>query len=478
VPAVDNRRRLAAALFLLAYFLFFFRQGFGAAFPLDSVGNIGGYWHRGWGRLLLSLFLPWTGPYRPVGGLFYLAVFSGFGLRPAAFHVATAVILLGVIYLVYRVARFLGAGELTSWLAALIVCYHAGLSNLYYNTSFVYDVLCAFFYLAALAYYIGIRNRGRLLRGREMLVFLGLYLISLYSKEMAVSLPLVLLAYEWIYHKPGHPRNREAIEQWMGSAAAVACLAALLNVIFICGLKFGPEPLMGAPGYRTILSLRQVRIFQTAYLGDLLFGWDWGWRAMLFFWAVLAYFAWRRPDRLALRFCWIYMLVTPLPIMFLEGRAGACLAIPFVAWAIYAAVLFTDFAEAVTRFLLREPVIGRLGREDVLLLVVAGAVLLWARLNWNQERSYVKPVVAALGGEMEKVIWQFRTVNPHVRHGSQVAFLDDPLGSWDMLFVAELWFHDRSVHIHVPREGPLSAEDLAKMDSVFTFEDGCLMQVK
>ena len=73
---------------------------------------------------------------------------------------------------------------------------------------------------------------------------------------------------------------------------------------------------------------------------------------------------------------------------------------------------------------------------------------------------------------------EFRALNPHVRPGSKVAFLDDPFHSWDMLFLAELWFRDRSVDIHVERHGPLTPEELAKVDYIFTFRNGKLVELK
>ena len=47
-----------------------------------------------------------------------------------------------------------------------------------------------------------------------------------------------------------------------------------------------------------------------------------------------------------------------------------------------------------------------------------------------------------------------------------------------MLIFAELWFRDHSLDIHVPRHGPLTPEELAKMDYVFTFQDGKLVELK
>ena len=86
--------------------------------------------------------------------------------------------------------------------------------------------------------------------------------------------------------------------------------------------------------------------------------------------------------------------------------------------------------------------------------------------------------MTSLGRESWDAIQQFRQLNPHVRPGSKVAFLDDPFHSWDMLFLAELWFRDRSLDIHVERHGPLTPEELAKVDYIFTFENGKLVELK
>jgi hypothetical protein len=47
-----------------------------------------------------------------------------------------------------------------------------------------------------------------------------------------------------------------------------------------------------------------------------------------------------------------------------------------------------------------------------------------------------------------------------------------------MLFLAELWFRDRSLDIHVARHGPLTPDELARTDYIFTFQDGKLVELK
>ena len=70
------------------------------------------------------------------------------------------------------------------------------LANLVFVGSFIYDVLCGFFYFAALTYYIHIREKEVYLRPLQLFGFLVLYVCALNCKEMAVTLPVIVLIYE------------------------------------------------------------------------------------------------------------------------------------------------------------------------------------------------------------------------------------------------------------------------------------------
>ena len=179
--------KLAWAAGLLACFCYFSWDVLPVHFAPDDLMNLDYYWRLGPLRLLLLFCEPWRGGYRPMGGLFYLPLLDAFGLNPAPFHVVMLALMLAIAWLVYRFARVLGCPEIVAGLAALPACYHAGLSLLYYNTSFIYDVLCCFFYLAAVVYYAGIRSSGRTLTALQTALVLAL-LCALNSKEMAVTL--------------------------------------------------------------------------------------------------------------------------------------------------------------------------------------------------------------------------------------------------------------------------------------------------
>ena len=467
------------AAFLLAYFCYFNWGSLNVHFAIDDLGNMAHYYRGGWRLLLLSQFRVWYGDYRPMGGLFYVPIFHFAGLNPVPYQAVLLLLLLANVYWVYRFARLLGAGELAAGLAGLAVCYHAGLANLYYNAAFVYDVLCCFFYLAAFVYYMRIRNNGRLLGLGQTLMFLTLFLCALNSKEMAVTVPVMLVVYEWIYHRP-RGWNRAELQAWVRGPARVALFAAVINVLDIYGKVFGPDPLASAEAYRPVFALQRVREFQRLSYQDLFMNWDSapGWGGILAGWALLAYLAWRRADRPALRFLFWFLVVAPLPIEFLVGKSQACLCLLMVGLAVYAAIVLVDLANGIAGLLANEPLLGLLGRRVLAGVLMTCAVYYWAHENRHLETHIVRNSMASLGDDSWDIIQKLRALDPHTRPASRVAFLDDPFHAFDMHNIAELWIHDRSVQVHTLRDGPFTPEELAHTDQIFTFESRKLIRLK
>jgi len=363
-------RKAAFAGFILAYFLYFNWEGLFAHFGADDMMNMSKYWRLGPGTLVLDCLLPWRGGYRPMAGLYYLPLLGVFGLNPVPFHAVQLVLLAGNLYLVYRFARRLVTTELQAGLAALIVAYHSGLSNLYYDTAFIYDVLCFTFYMGAFLCYARIRAQGRLAGAAETALVLGLYLCALNSKEMALTMPIVLLAYEMICHAPPVWSVR-----WLTGPGRVAVFCAVFNLVYLYGKAFGRDAMIASASYRPELSLHRIFAFEKASMDSLLLAWQtFNWRGVVFAWLLLAYVAWRRP-RPVLRFCWIFLMVTPLPLALLEGRGAACLYIPFAGWAVLAAIVLTDLASAAARFLASEPGFRRAGFTPLFAAIPVGMFL-------------------------------------------------------------------------------------------------------
>ena len=100
------------------------------------------------------------------------------------------------IPIAYWLARLLASSCSVAFLAVLAFCYHVYVADLIFVGAFIYDVLCGLFYLAALTYYVHIREKEAYLRPLQLVLFLVLYICALDSKEMAVTLPVIILIYE------------------------------------------------------------------------------------------------------------------------------------------------------------------------------------------------------------------------------------------------------------------------------------------
>jgi hypothetical protein len=259
----------------------------------------------------------------------------------------------------------------------------------------------------------------------------------------------------------------------------VALIAAALDVVDIYPKVFGPAAMAHAEGYHPVFSLARIRDFQRLSLQDLFFSWHWtpGWGEILALWAAMAFLAWRRAGRPVLRFLFWYLVVVPLPIEFLIGKSQACIVLPMVGGAAFVAVVFVDAVEGVA-FLTKGFRFPPARRRLVAGAMVASAVFLWAREQRTLRLDIGKAPMTTLGFETWDLIQQLRASGFHPRPGSRLAFLDDPLHTGDMYYLAQLWVHDRSVTVHAWCQGPLTPQELAQTDYLFTFENRKLIRVK
>ena len=125
-----------------------------------------------------------------------------------------------------------------------------------------------------------------------------------------------------------------------------------------------------------------------------------------------------------------------------------------------------------------DPVLRHVGAHAISGVLIVAGVFGWATENRRLKDEMVRPSMNALGGLTWDVIEQLNAMRPVVRPHSRIAFLDDPFEDWDMAFIADLWFRDRSLEIKLNRKTPLTAEELARADYLFTFLDGRLVQVR
>ena len=196
---MPGRNTIFATLLIAGVFLGFSGDGLRAYFTPDDMMNLYGAWFR-----------PLAESDRPVGALFYRALFAAFGFNPLPYRIACFAILSANLALLYVLCLKLSHSREVAALACLLGAYHAHLADLYYSTGTVFDLLCFLFYFGALALYIQVRERAI----RWLILVLALYLCALGAKEMAVTLPLFLVLYDLIYYPPA-PHLSSALP-WAG----------------------------------------------------------------------------------------------------------------------------------------------------------------------------------------------------------------------------------------------------------------------
>lgn len=281
--------------------------------------NMAGYWDRGWQKLIAAQFLFFSSYYRPMGGLFYSPIFDAFGINPFPYRAGLLVILCFNEFLAYRAAKMLSRSVPVALIAAVFTAYHGGIFVLFFNTSQLYDVLCFLFWFAALNFYLGIRTRERNLGMRDTGVLLGLYICALNSKEMAVTLPVALFAYEAVCAPAGAWRIR------LRQAAVPLTAIVVVTIAFLIGKTTGPAALSHVEGYRPVISLTRFLVNNGHYASELFYYYEpINKYHTIALWAVLAYLAFRR-DRPYLRWALVMVIFGATPIVFIRDFGGGCL---------------------------------------------------------------------------------------------------------------------------------------------------------
>jgi len=442
--------RFGPALFLVTYFFWFAGGGLWARFTGDDLMNLNFHLTPSFPRLVLSNLTYWTTAYRPMGGIVYVVIYRLAGFHSMPFRVVCFALLLANLWLLYRVCLRLAERREVALLATALATYHAWLVNLYYSTGTIYELLCYVFYFAAFDYYLEIRQAGKSLRPRQWACFLALYICALNSKELAVTLPLCVLCYEWIWHR------------LKGGVRGVA-ISALVTLPFVIGKLSGPESLIVNPLYRPAISgARYLHTFHL-YL-NVLFYQDHFFRdanTILLVAAMLAVAIWRRSRPLL--FAWFFVLFSVLPFIFVPHYSGFFLYLPMAGWALYAATILEMLRE---RFAKAIP-------PMVLFLAVALAL---APLHARASRKSMQ-VFATADMPTTETIAQLGELRPSVPRGAHLFFESDPFPpkTFSLVFLVRLVYDDLTIEVARAKDG--DAIDGRRFDAVFQWVDGKLVKV-
>lgn len=140
--------------------------------------------------------------YRPIVTLSYFLEYALWQLRPWGYHLTNIIIHTLNVYLVYCMAYRLFYNRQSAFISSIIFSIHPIFTEAVNAVSYREDLLSATFLLTAFLLFLkSNRSAGR----RDFIICyafsLCAYLFALLSKEMAITLPFLILAYDLILQK-------------------------------------------------------------------------------------------------------------------------------------------------------------------------------------------------------------------------------------------------------------------------------------
>ena len=493
---------LACVLLLLAYFLHFALPALSGGFNVDEMTNLYVHWRLGMLKSLWANVYFWKGAGRPAGALYYLPLYHLFGLNPRPYRVVQIGILAASIPMVYYLASLLFSSRSITFLGVLAFCYHAQLANLVFIGSFIYDVLCGFFYFAAITYYVHVREKGCALRPVQVGVFLALYVCALNAKEMAVTLPVIALAYEALRCRPFDEWKQFVLHNCR--FAIPALLAGLLTVPYIYGKTMSSTALATLYPYRPRYSWHHFVTTNAQFVNQLLYLYHVLYpkgllvvlpKALLVLWALVFIYAYIRRERGLQLMAW-WLIITPLPLAFIPPRGGACLYLVLFGWAMIFGQIAKDVIVLISK-LLDKAFTATAGRKvsgiSLLKFRVAATILVATALaiftQWENQRFDRVVGLLSVGQRTSHVIQAFRSLDLHPASGSTILLAPENRfyqNGYYPAFVASLIWNNRSLSIYVDGQpdapvllvGPLgfasrtfTEEQIAAIDYIISFDE-------
>jgi hypothetical protein len=452
-----------AAIFIAVCFVETAHVGQRMPYNDDDMMNLYRAWIKAPSKLLAEN-LTFAAGQRPLGAAFYRVQFALWGFRSQPLHGLVWMVLALNLYLAWRLFRRLGANKEAALLGLSIFALHGGLRDLSYNTGTLYDTFCFTFYVAAFLIYLRARTQGTP-GWRSLALFAFLYVCALNSKEMAVSLPLVLLLWELVFH-PLESWSlrvivRKSSAEWRGvivsgALAAIFSVAALSSDSAVHGLIDYTPAWTFRRWLDTTAEYLSLSFYAPHRAGPWLIA-----GYVLAIGAAIVSVVMRARSFAAFALLWFPIAL--LPISFVTPRvSGYVLYIPLLLWALLAGTFLTNARTLIV------PHDGWVAAASQVLLLVTVAVAFGAlnRLRPNDPaRVEYAPV--------ELTARQFRDLYPTLRGPSRLLFLSDPFrpDGWAPVMTLRLLYRDSGIDIDrlsVPDQHP-PLDKLPHYDHIFDY---------
>jgi len=445
---------------VLSYFLFFTGRSAAFYFDDDDMLNLYMAWHQPLGELVRSAVEYWSAAYRPLGALFYRTVFAAAGFHPLPFRIVCLTIGAANIGLCFWFIRLVTGSLRTAALACLIFAYQPRLIEIWYRTATVYDLLCFTFVYTAACLYIDARRRGVLPGGARAAAIAISYVCALDMKEVAVALPVILLAYELLFARGAWKRL------WL------IALLVVMTLPYVYGKTHGASELARNPLYAQQFTWSRFAESWTIYLQYLLVA-DGirPWVSLAVLGGTLAVALLFRSRKML--FAWIVAIACTLPVSFIPARGGYALYLSWAGWVLYAAVAMVAVQDAIT---------SRTPHFRTALACCVFVLVGWrlGKLSLHDLRNDRKPWLYVKQDLVRGMASQMRVLHPAFPRGARVLFVEDAFGTdeWTPYFVVKLLYDDDTLVVDRIKMMDRKPADWAAYQYVFTYERGAWRQLK
>jgi dolichyl-phosphate-mannose-protein mannosyltransferase len=451
-PTSTSFQSGAAALAVVTYFLALTHRGLAGFFSETDFLNLAflhGYGIVPAGVLLTEAVTLFTPGYRPVGGLFYRTLFAIFGFHAAPFRTARFLLLGLNLLLVARLGYRLSKSRFAAAVAALLFAFHAVTAEVYYDGATVYDVLCCCFLLLALTHYVRVRQDDRFLSGRDFWIVIALFAAAMGSKEMALTLPAVLLSYEGIYHSRWTALWRRGRPILVLAIMTVLCMVEKILIPNAMSSNitggYTPHAEVGLIG-RAYLYYYRLLLSRPAWSTvDLV---------ILLALALLLALAFKNRTMI---FGLLFAHVTLFAVCVIPVRGGAMWYTPLAGWALYGGAALSQVLAKGKSLLSRGTPEGWTGEVAAALPAVVFGILIIALYGMNAGHARDLGSGYLSTQRSFRTFWlAARTAAPALAPGSRVLLETDPFPqtSWSPLFVLRLGYGDPTLWVdRVPHLG-------------------------
>lgn len=343
--------------------------------------------------------------FRPTQSLLSILDYEIWGLNPFGFHLSNTLLhLFNTIFLFFVAARLTGERLVSLVAASLFAVHPVHVESVTFISARV-DLLAAAFMLPSFYLYMG---AGKRLAAWRYAASLVLFWLALFSKEMAVMLPVLVAVYSWLYEERGG-RVVKAVPFFVLLAAYVAYRVFGLEV-FVSQHQMRADVLTLA-STAAAAAFDYTRLLVVPYPLKAYYLLEWhgpgslkalaGFAVLVIALALFAFFYLKGRKSAAFTLAWTYVSLAPVMNIGSLGEfsiAERYLYIPSIGFSVLVGLCFARFAE---RGLAKTAAAGFIAVVVVLGAMTVKRNMLWSNdLDFFTEMARVAPTSAAVHGNL------------------------------------------------------------------------------